>query len=117
MPSRSGSCRKIPPCYGFTAASGISAKQRQLDQIENLIASTRTNIGVLRLQREELQGKAAAQQRAGREVDEMIIREIGEIDAEMQRLERVIAAKQQEIEEVEANFEVSRARLEELLDS
>ena len=35
----------------------------------------------------------------------------------MQRLERVIAAKQQEIEEVEANFEVSRARLEELLDS
>lgn len=93
------------------------AKQRQLDQIENLIASTRTNIGVLRLQREELQGKAAAHQRAGREVDEMIIREIGEIDAEMQPLERVIAAKQQEIEEVEANFEVSRARLEELLDS
>ncbi|MBL4835494.1 MAG: DUF4124 domain-containing protein [Pseudomonas sp.] len=93
------------------------AKQRQLDQIENLIAATRTNISVLRVQREELQGRAAAQQRAGREVDDVIIREIAEIDAETERLERLIAVKQKEIKEVEASFEISRARLEELLDS
>lgn len=93
------------------------AKKRQLDQIDNLISTTRTSLSVLHTQREELQSRAAAQQRAGREVDESIIREIAEVDAETERLERLITAKQQEIEEVEARFEVRRARLETLLDS
>lgn len=93
------------------------AEKRQLNQIENLIATTRTNIDVLRIQREDLQGRAAAQQRAGREVDEAIIREIAEVDAEVERLQRVIAEKQEEIKGVEASFDVSRARLETLLDN
>lgn len=91
------------------------AKRRQLDQIENLIAATRTNIAVLQVQREELQGRAAAQQRAGREVEESILLEITHVDAEVDRLERLIAAKQQEIEAVRATFEQRRARLEQLL--
>ena len=92
------------------------AKTRQLDQIENLIAATGTNIAVLKGQREELLSRAAAQQRAGREVDESILREIKEVDAEVDRLERLIAAKQQEIEAVHASFELRRARLEVLLN-
>lgn len=92
------------------------AKTRQLDQIENLIAATGTNIAVLKGQREELLSRAAAQQRAGREVDESILREIKEVDAEVDRLERLIAAKHQEIEAVHASFELRRARLEVLLD-
>lgn len=92
------------------------AKKRQLDQIDNLIATTRTNIAALRVQREGLQSKAAAQQRSGRDLDESVIHEIAEVNAEAGRLERFIAAKEQEIEEVEASFEVSRARLEMLLE-
>ncbi|GGC95088.1 DUF4124 domain-containing protein [Halopseudomonas salina] len=91
------------------------ARGRQLEQIENLIAATRTNIAVLQGQREELQSRAAAQQRAGREVEESILLEITHVDAEMDRLERLIAAKQQEIEAVHATFEQRRARLEQLL--
>lgn len=91
------------------------ARGRQLEQIENLIAATRTNMAVLQGQREELQSRAAAQQRAGREVEESILLEITHVDAEMDRLERLIAAKQQEIEAVHATFEQRRARLEQLL--
>jgi predicted nucleic acid-binding Zn-ribbon protein len=49
-------------------------------------------------------------------VDESILREIKEVDAEVDRLERLIAAKHQEIEAVHASFELRRARLEVLLD-
>lgn len=92
------------------------AKKRQLNQIENLIETTRTSITVLQAQREELQRRAAAQERAGREVSEAIFRELAEVDAETDRLERLIAAKQLELTAVEASFEVTRARLEMLLD-
>lgn len=91
------------------------AKRRQLDQIENLIAATRTNIAVLQGQREELQSRAAAQQRAGREVEESILLEIAHVDAEMDRLQRLIAAKQEEVDAVHATFELRSARLERLL--
>jgi predicted nucleic acid-binding Zn-ribbon protein len=45
----------------------------------------------------------------------VILRELAEVDAETARLERLIAAKQLEMQEVEASFAVSRARLEVLL--
>lgn len=92
------------------------AKKRQLNQIENLIETTRTSITVLQAQREELQRRAAVQERAGREVGEPILRELTALDAETDRLERLIAAKQLEVAAVEASFEVSRGRLEMLLD-
>jgi SMC interacting uncharacterized protein involved in chromosome segregation len=91
------------------------AKTRQLNQIQSLIETTHTNIADLQVQREELQRRAANQQRVGRTVDEVILRELAEVDAETARLERLIAAKQLEVEEVKASFAVSRARLEVLL--
>jgi septal ring factor EnvC (AmiA/AmiB activator) len=91
------------------------AKTRQLNQIQSLIETTHTNIADLQVQREELQRRAANQQRAGRVVDDVILRELVEVDAETARLERLIAAKQLEMQEVEASFTVSRARLEVLL--
>jgi hypothetical protein len=91
------------------------AKTRQLNQIQSLIETTHTNIADLQVQREELQRRAANQQRAGRTVDDVILRELAEVDAETARLERLIAAKQLEMHEVEASFAISRARLEVLL--
>ncbi len=93
------------------------AKKRQLTQIESLIETTRANVATLKSQREELQRRAAGQERAGREVDASILRELAEVAAETDRLERLIAAQQAEIKEVEANFKASLARLETLLGS
>jgi hypothetical protein len=93
------------------------AKARQLSQIQILIETTHSNISDLQVQREALQGRAAIQERAGRAVDEMILRELAEVDAEIARLERLISAKQMEMEEVKSRFAVGRARLGVLLGS
>lgn len=91
------------------------ARQRQVSQIDNLIATSEGNISVLRDQRDELQARAAAQERAGRTVEAHLIQEIGQVDAEIERLQRLIVAKRSEIEEVNTAFERQRERLVALL--
>ena len=87
------------------------AHQRQVAQIETLISSTEGNIAALRDQRDELQSRAAAQERAGRKVDEVIIAQLREVDTEVLRLQRLIASKRDEILEVNAAFATQRDRL------
>ena len=87
------------------------AHARQLAQIESLIQSARGEIDGVQDRREELQQRAAVQERAGREIDEQILQELAHTDNETQRLERLIEAKQAEIKEVRAKFVHQRARL------
>lgn len=87
------------------------AHQRQIVQIENLITTTEGNIAALRDQRDELQARAAAQERAGRKVEERLIAELNEVDAEVVRLQRLISSKRDEIIEVNAAFARQRDRL------
>lgn len=91
------------------------AHARQLAQIESLIQAARSEIDGVQDQREGLQERAAVQERAGREIDPQILRDLAHADAETQRLERLIEAKQAEIKEVRANFVHQRARLGYLL--
>lgn len=91
------------------------AHARQLAQIESLIQSARGEIDGVQDQREALQQRAAVQERAGREIDPQILQDLAHADAETQRLERLIEAKQVEIKEVRANFVQQRARLGYLL--
>lgn len=91
------------------------AHRRQVAQIENLIATSRGSIEALTEQRERLEQRAAAQQRAGREVDASLLTEISEASAEAARLERLIARKKREIVEVNARFAEQRERLVALL--
>ena len=59
--------------------------------------------------------RAASQERAGREVDAQLLRQLDGIDAERRRVERQIAANRTEIETVNAAFASRRERLAQLL--
>lgn len=91
------------------------AHSRQVLQIENLIATSEAAILTLEAQREDLQSRAAAQERAGRKVEAHILSELAEVEAEQQRLQRLIGSNQQEIEAVNQTFSARRQRLQELL--
>ena len=91
------------------------AHNRQIQQIEGLIASAEAGMLTLQSQRDHVQSRAASQERAGREVDAQLLRQLDSIDAERRRLERQIAAHRAEIETVNAAFASRRERLAQLL--
>ncbi len=91
------------------------AQTRQIQQIESLIASAEAGLLTLQSQRDEVQSRAASQERAGREVDQQLLQRLQAIEAEQQRLERQIARHQQEIERVNQTFAARRERLAQLL--
>lgn len=91
------------------------AQARQIQQIESLIASAEAGLLTLQSQRDEVQSRAASQERAGREVDQQLLQRLQAIEAEQQRLERQIARHQQEIERVNQTFAARRERLAQLL--
>lgn len=91
------------------------AHNRQVQQIEGLIASIEAGLLTLQSQRDDVQSRAASQERAGREVDAQLLRQLDSIDAERRRLERQITANRTEIETVNAAFASRRERLAQLL--
>lgn len=91
------------------------AHNRQVQQIEGLIASVEAGLLTLQSQRDDVQSRAASQERAGREVDAQLLRQLDSIDAERRRLERQITANRTEIETVNAAFASRRERLAQLL--
>lgn len=91
------------------------AQTRQIQQIESLIASAEAGLLTLQSQRDEVQSRAASQERAGREVDQQLLQRLQAIEAEQQRLERQISRHQQEIERVNQTFAARRERLAQLL--
>ncbi|NLY57252.1 MAG: DUF4124 domain-containing protein [Gammaproteobacteria bacterium] len=91
------------------------AQARQIQQIGSLIASAEAGLLTLQSQRDEVQSRAASQERAGREVDQQLLQRLQAIEAEQQRLERQIARHQQEIERVNQTFAARRERLAQLL--
>ncbi len=92
------------------------AQSRQIQQIENQITASRASIEDLQAEREELQGRAAQAERAGREVDPDVLAELAAVDSETARLQRLISRKRQEIVETNADFEQQSERLNFLLD-
>lgn len=91
------------------------AHNRQVQQVEALIATAEAGLLTLRSQRDDVQSRAASQERAGREVDAQLLRQLDSIDAERRRLERQIAANRTEIDSVNAAFASRRERLAHLL--
>lgn len=91
------------------------AHNRQVQQIEGLIASIEAGLLTLQSQRDDVQSRAASQERAGREVDAQLLRQLDSIDAERRRLERQITANRTEIETVNSAFASRRERLAQLL--
>lgn len=91
------------------------AHVRKIQQIDGLIATSKNTLLSLKTQQEELQSRAAAQQRAGRQVDPQVLAALEEIEQERTRLQRRIATNRAEIELVNQDFAKQRARLEQLL--
>lgn len=91
------------------------AHARQIEQIDNQILTAQGNLQQLAKQRENLQQRAAAQERAGRAVDARILQELNELDSEQRRLNRLIERSQREKAEVNSSFEQRRLRLGTLL--
>lgn len=91
------------------------AHNRQVQQIEALIATAEANLLTLQSQRVDVQSRAASQERAGREVDAQLLRQLDHIESERGRLERQIANSRQEINSINAAFASRRQRLAQLL--
>ena len=91
------------------------AHSRQVQQIEGLIGTAEAGLLTLRSQRDDVQSRAASQERAGREVDTELLRQLDHIASEQGRLERQIANSRQEIESVNSAFASRRERLAQLL--
>lgn len=91
------------------------AHVRQIQQIETLIATAEAGLLTLQSQRDELQGRAASQERAGRQVDAQLLQQLEHIDSERRSLERQIAANRTEMESVNSAFAGRRERLQHLL--
>ncbi|PAU87069.1 DUF4124 domain-containing protein [Pseudomonas sp. WN033] len=91
------------------------AHARQIEQIDNQILTAQGNLQQLAKQRENLQQRAATQERAGRAVDARILQELDELDSEQRRLNRLIERSQREKSEVNSSFEQRRLRLSTLL--
>ena len=91
------------------------AHSRQVQQIEGLIGTAEAGLLTLRIQRDDVQSRAASQERAGREVDAELLRQLDHIASEQGRLERQIANSRQEIESVNSAFASRRERLAQLL--
>lgn len=91
------------------------AHDRQIQQIENLIATAEAGLLILQAQRDDLQSRAAAQERAGRKVESQIRLELDEVEAEQGRLQRQITSNRTEIDSVNEAFASRRQRLQQLL--
>lgn len=91
------------------------AHVRKVQQIEGLMATSKNGLLSLKNQQEELQSRAAAQQRAGRQIDPDVLAALEEIEREREKLQGRIANNQAEIELVNQSFANQRARLEQLV--
>lgn len=91
------------------------AHQRQIQQIETLIATAEAGLMTLGSQRDDVQSRAAGQERAGRQVDPLLLQQLEHIEAERRRLERQISSNRAEIDAVNTAFASRRERLAQLL--
>ena len=91
------------------------AHQRQIQQIETLIATAEAGLMTLRSQRDDVQSRAASQERAGRKVDPLLLQQLENVEAERRRLERQIRSNRAEIDAVNTAFTSRRERLAQLL--
>ncbi|WP_150305862.1 DUF4124 domain-containing protein [Pseudomonas saliphila] len=90
------------------------AHARQIAQIDNQIATAESEIDVVQTQREELQRRAAGQERAGRQVEPQVLDQLADLDEESARLQRLIELKREETKEVDRAFAAQRERLAQL---
>ncbi len=91
------------------------ALKRKLGEIDGLISVVRGNLQSLKVQQDNLQGRAADIERAGRAVPEVLVTQINNLREEQQRLEKDIQRYQDTRQQTERTFSADRARIAALL--
>ncbi|AYC34843.1 DUF4124 domain-containing protein [Pseudomonas cavernae] len=91
------------------------AKARKLTELDGLIGVARGNLQSLRSQQANLQGQAADQERAGRQVPEHLLAQIDNLKAEQEHAQQDIQRYETARQQAEASFGADRARLAKLL--
>lgn len=90
------------------------ARERKLAELDGVIGVARGNLQSVRTQQANLQSQAADHERAGRQVPDHLLAQIGNLEEEQQRLQRDIARYREVRTQAEADFAADRARLAEL---
>ncbi|NWE24436.1 DUF4124 domain-containing protein [Pseudomonas gingeri] len=88
---------------------------RKLAELDGLIASVQTNLQALLAQQAGLQGQAAEQERAGKEVSSQLLAQLAGLRDEQVRMKADIAKYQAARSQSQQDFAVDRARVEQLL--
>ncbi|WP_263145987.1 DUF4124 domain-containing protein [Pseudomonas sp. RIT-PI-AD] len=91
------------------------ALKRKLSEIDGLISVVRGNLQSVKVQQDNLQGRAADLERAGRAVPADLVAQINDLKAEQQRLEKDIQRYQDTREQTQVSFSADRDRLAQLL--
>jgi len=91
------------------------ARTRKLAELDALISVAQSNIQGLATQQGALQGQAADQERAGRQVPQSLIDQMNDVRDQQQNLKVDILRYQTARQQADAEFAQDRARLQQLL--
>ncbi len=91
------------------------AKARKLAELDGVISVARGNLASLKTQQANLQGQAADQERAGKQVPDHLVAQIENLKAEQAGLEGDIKRYLEGRKQAEASFDSDRARLQTLI--
>ncbi|SDK79728.1 hypothetical protein SAMN05216189_105230 [Pseudomonas delhiensis] len=100
----------------YTSVEDVDrARERKLAELDGLSSVARGNLQSVKTQQGNLQAQAADAERAGRQVPQQLVEQLGNLKDEEQRLLRDIAHYQQLRAQAKATFDADRARLAQLL--
>lgn len=91
------------------------AEKRRLSELDSIMGITRGNLQSLRAQQANLQSQAAAHERAGRQVPELLLTQIDNLSREQASLVRDVERFRQVRKQSEVSFAKERQRVAELL--
>lgn len=90
----------------------VRAMHRKIRELKGLIQIKRGNISVISSQLDSEQSRAANIERSGGTIPEVMLEKIRRLESQIRDLEREISIQNQEIDELEADFETDIKRLE-----
>jgi hypothetical protein len=90
-------------------------RQRQLSEIDGLIAVVKGDLQSLQAQQASLQGEAASQERNGQSISPMILQQLEAVRQRRSELNAQIVNYQQMRQAADRAFETDRARLKQLI--
>ncbi|MFL1466522.1 DUF4124 domain-containing protein [Marinobacter sp. HN1S83] len=92
----------------------VRAMHRKIRELESLNQLKRGNISVILSQLNNVEGRAADMERAGRDIPESTLEKIRRLEAQIHDIEQEIALQKSEIQSLRDDFEADIKRLETL---